>query len=137
QSTRPSSTKGRRDSAEDHFDAFMARRSSEFNLRRPVRTFTRSEFGHGLVAAEESIGPKDAGECPQFRVVTSYGFDVIASRDRNAILRALELRLECKEVLVGLEVGIVFADCNKPTQRAGQLVLRILKLLHFLRIGKL
>src|SRR4029450_7735421 len=115
----------------------MARRPSEFYLRRPVRVFTRGEFDHGLVAAKEGIGPKDAGECSQPGVVTPYGLVVIASRDRNAILSALELRLQSKEVLVGLEVGIVFADRNKPTQRAPQLVLRIMKLFHLLRIGQL
>src|SRR2546428_146238 len=44
--------------------------------------------------------------------------------DRDAVLRALELRLEVAEVLVGLQVRIALHDHEQTGERAGQRVLR-------------
>ena len=103
--------------------------SSEFYLRGLAGIFARCEFRHRLIGAEECIGPNDTGERPQLRIVEAYRLDVVAPGNRDAVLGAFELRLECQEVLVGLEVGIILTDGNEPAERPGQLVLRILELL--------
>ena len=47
--------------------------------------------------------------------------DVVPAGDRDAVLGALELRLQGEEVLVRLEVGIVLADGEQAPERAGKL----------------
>jgi len=39
--------------------------------------------------------------------------------------------------LVRFEIGIVLADREQPAERAGELILRVLKLLQLVRIGEL
>src|SRR6476660_1242850 len=111
--------------------------SSEFHLRRFVRTFARREFRHRLVTAEERIGPYDSGECAKLGVIRTHGLDVVAARNRNAIFGAFQLRLESKEVLVGFELGIVLAHGDESAKGTAQLVLSILELLDLFRVGQL
>ena len=111
--------------------------ASELHLRRRLRTLDRGELRHRLVAAEECRGPQQAGEGLELGVVGAHRLDVVAPRDRDAVLGAFELRLQRQEVLVRLEVGIVLADRDQPAERAGELVLRVLELLELLRIGQL
>src|SRR5207253_4894018 len=46
-------------------------------------------------------------------------------------------RLKRKEVLIRLEVGIILADCQKPSEGPRELILGILELLHLLGISQL
>ena len=57
-----------------------------------------------------------------------HRLDVAVARDGDAVLGAFELRLQVAEVLVGLEVRIVFGDDQQPRQRRLQLTLRRLEL---------
>src|SRR5690242_18126027 len=65
--------------------------SLEFHLRRLGRIFVRGELCHRLVAAEDGVGPDDAGERPQLGIVETHRLDVVAPSDGNAVLGALEL----------------------------------------------
>ena len=78
-----------------------------------------------------------AGEGPQLGVVGAHRLDVVAPRDGDAVLGALELRLQRQEVLVRFQVGIVLAHREQPPERARELVLRVLELLQLLGIGEL
>src|SRR5207247_2003488 len=51
-------------------------------------------------------------------VVFLYGFYVAVARDGNAVLRALELRLQVAEVRVRLELGIILGDEPEPSESA-------------------
>src|SRR6185437_7241656 len=79
--------------------------------------------------------PDHAGECAQLGVVLPDRFVVIAPRDGDAVFRSLKLRLQRQEVLVRLQVGIVFGDRQQPPQNAGKLILRRLVFLERFRIG--
>src|SRR5581483_233919 len=57
-------------------------------------------------------------------VVVLHRLDVTVARDRDAVLRALELRLQIAEVGVGLELRIVFGDDQQTRQCRRQLALR-------------
>src|SRR5215467_14157759 len=102
--------------------------SSEFYLRRLLRTLARRKYRHRLIAAKQRIRPDDAGERPQLGIIDPRRFDVVAPSDRDAILRPFKLRLKCKKVLIGFEIRIVLTDGNQPAKRAAELVLRILEL---------
>ncbi len=91
----------------------------------------------GLLDRNAVIAHSMPGKVLSSRVVSPYRFDVVAARDGNAILRALELRLQRQEVLVRFEVWIVLADGDQPAQGARKLILRILELLYLFRIGEL
>src|SRR6201988_3537203 len=114
-----------------------SRRASELHLRRLRGTLDRGELRHRLVGTEEGRGPQEAGEGLELGVVDPHRLDVVAPGDGDAVLGALELRLQRQEVLVRLEVGIVLARRDQPAERAGELVLRVLELLELLRIGQL
>src|SRR5262249_9021885 len=111
--------------------------SSEFHLRRLGRIFGRGELRHRFVTAENSVGPDKAWERPQLGIVETHRFDVVAPGDRNAVLGALELRLQRQEVLIGFKIGIILAHGDEPAECAAQLILRLLELSHLVRIGEL
>ena len=58
-----------------------------------------------------------------------HGLDVAVARHGDAVLRALELRLQVAEILVRLQLGIVLGDRDQALQRLRQLALRCLELL--------
>src|SRR5215469_116044 len=110
---------------------------SELHLWWCLRIIVRCELRHWLVRSKEGGSPQYAGEGLECCVVDPHCFYVVAPSNRDAVLSSLELRLQRQEVLVGLEIGIVLADCKQPAERTGQLVLGILELLQFLRISEL
>src|SRR6266511_22943 len=59
-------------------------------------------------------------EAPDVRVVAVHRLVVVLARDRDAVLRPLELVLERAEVLVGLELRVVLGDGEQPAERRGQ-----------------
>src|SRR3954471_14156266 len=61
-------------------------------------------------------------------VVLLDRLDVAVARDRDAVLRALELRLQVAEIGVGLELRIVLRDHQQARKRAAELTLRGLEL---------
>src|SRR5712691_9628337 len=60
-------------------------------------------------------------------VVFLHRLDVAVARDRDAVLRALELRLEVAKVRVRLELGIVFRNHEQPRKSARHARLRLLE----------
>src|SRR5204863_4051246 len=60
-------------------------------------------------------------------VVFLYGLYVAIARDGNAVLRALELRLQVAEVRVRLELGIILGDEQEPRESARHSRLRLLE----------
>src|SRR5438309_1188593 len=60
-------------------------------------------------------------------VVFLHRLDVAVARDRDAVLRAFELRLQVAEVRIGLELGIVLCDEQQPRQSARHSRLRLLE----------
>src|SRR6266540_6875652 len=80
--------------------AALTAQPSELHLRRSGHVFGDRKRLHGLVAPVERRGPDHAGKRAQLRVVLSHRFDVVASGDGDAVLRAFELRLQGEEILV-------------------------------------
>ena len=72
---------------------------SELHLRRRLRAFVGGEFRHRLVAAEDGLRPEHGREGAQRRVIGPHRLDIVAPRDRDAVLGAFELRLQRQEVL--------------------------------------
>src|SRR5262245_12634539 len=107
---------------------------SELHLRRPGHVLGHREGLHRLFAPVQRRGPDHARERAQLRVVLPHRVDVVAPRHRDAILRALELRLQCQEVLIRFEIGIALRDREQPPERAGELLLRLLEALECFRI---
>src|SRR5262245_565744 len=107
---------------------------SELDLWRPGHVLGHREGLHRLFAAVERRGPDHTWEGAQLRVVLPHRVDVIAPRHGDAVLRAFELRLQRKEVLIRFEIGIAFRDCEQPSERAGELLLRLLEALERFRI---
>src|SRR6516162_2389589 len=103
----------------------LTARPSELHLRRPGHVFGDRKRLHGLVAPVERRGPDHAGERAQLRVVLPHRVDVIAPGDGDAVLRAFELRLQRQEVLVRFEIGIALRHREQPSERAGELRLRL------------
>src|SRR5271169_4237466 len=68
---------------------------SELHLRRRLRTLVRSEFRHRLFPGEHRLRPEHGRKGAQRRIKGAHRVDVIAPRNRNTILRAFELRLQC------------------------------------------
>src|SRR5215831_10951440 len=114
--------------------AALTARPSELHLRRPGHVLGDRKRLHGLVAPIERRGPDHAGECAQLRVVLPHRFDVVAPGDRDAVLRAFELRLQRQEVLVRFQIGIALRHREQPSERAGELRLRLLEALERFRI---
>src|SRR6185436_778602 len=90
------------------------------------------EIGLGLVA--ECHRGQVRGELTHGDVVLLNRLDVAVACDRDAVLRALELRLQIAEVGVRLELRIVLRDHQEPRKRARQLALRLLEALKSLRV---
>jgi hypothetical protein len=67
-------------------------------------------------------------------VVRLHRLDVVAPRDRDPVLRALQLGLQGQEVLVRLQVRIALDRDQQSAERAGELVLRVLEFLELRRI---
>src|SRR5215831_6612991 len=111
--------------------------SLEFHLRRLGRILARGELRHRLVAAEECVGPDDAGERSQFCIVETHRFDVVAASNRNTVFGAFKLRLQRQEVLIGFQIRVILAYGDKPAKRASELILRILELSDLIGIGEL
>src|ERR1700693_5932180 len=90
--------------------------ASELYLRRLLRIFVRSKFCHRFIGAEDSHGPQQARKGLELGIVGPHGFDVVAPCYCDAVLGALKLRLERKEVLIRFEVGVVLTDSEQTTE---------------------
>ena len=84
-------------------------------------------------STERQMPAREGGE---LGVVDAHRLDVVAPRDGDAVLGALELRLQGEEVLPRLDVGIALGHDQQLAQRAAKLVLRVLEALHGLGIGE-
>src|SRR5215467_2047095 len=67
---------------------------SELHFRRSFRARSGGKFLHRFVRSEDGRRPQHAWEGPEHGVVGAYGLDVVSARYGDAILRALELRLQ-------------------------------------------
>src|SRR6267143_1280306 len=74
------------------------------------------------LVAEDHRGKVDR-ELAYERVVLLHRLDVALARYRDAVLGALELRLQVAEVLVGLELRVVLRHGKEARQRPGDLAL--------------
>src|SRR5262249_36059100 len=124
----------RRSPSASDWHAALTAQPSELHLRRSGHVFGIRERFHGLVAPVERRGPDDAGERTQLRVVLPHRVDVVAPGDGDAVLGALELRLQREEVLVRFQIGIALRHREQPPERAGELRLRLLEALERFRI---
>src|SRR6266581_1968829 len=98
--------------------------SREVNFRR-LRDRLFVLYGElRLVLEAEQHGGEIARERAHRDVVLLHRLDVALARHRDAVLGALELRLEVAEVGVGLELRVALGDHQQPRQRRGQLALR-------------
>src|SRR5262245_24404015 len=86
------------------------------------------EVGLGLVA--EDHGRQIHRKFADQHVVLLDRLDVAVARHTDAVLRALELRLQLEKVLVRLELRILLDDHEQARQRARQFALRLLEPLH-------
>ncbi len=107
---------------------------SEFHLRRRLHVLGHCERLHRLVVLVKRGGPDHAGKGAQLRVVLPHRLDVVAARHCDAVLRAFELRLQREKILVRFEIGIALRNRQQPSERAGELRLRVLKALERFRI---
>src|SRR5262245_6711534 len=101
----------------------------ELHLRIALGFLADGEFLHRLAALVERRGPDHARKRAQLGVVGTHRLDVVAARHRDAVLGALELRLQRQEVLVRFEIGIPLRHGDQAAERAGQLRLRLLEAL--------
>src|SRR5512138_301489 len=106
---------------------------SELHLRRLLRALRgRGELRLRRLLVEQRVRParrRDRDEVVELLDL----LDVAAPGDRDPVLGALELSLQVAEVLVRLELRVVLGDREQPAERAPQLALRRLELLHVLR----
>src|SRR6266540_1990839 len=107
---------------------------SEINLRRSRDFFLVLHRELRLFLEAEHHRREVAGERAHRDVVLLHCPDVAVARHRDAVLGALELRLQLKEVLVRLELRIVLGDHQQARQRAGELALRLREALEGLRV---
>src|SRR2546428_4478592 len=73
-------------------------------------------------------------EAPNVRVVAVHRVVVVLARDRDAVLRALELVLERAEILVRFELRIILGDREQPAERRRE---RGVCLRHLLQVAAL
>ncbi len=107
----------------------------EIDLRRLHLLLGDGERLHRLVAAIENVRPDDAGESSQLGVIDAHCFDVVAPRNRDAVLGAFELRLQREEVGVRFQVRVILLNRQEPSEHARELRLRLLEFLEGFRIG--
>src|SRR5262245_50595195 len=88
----------------------------ELHLRVALGILADGELLHRLVALVERRRPDHAGKGAQFGVVGAHRLDVVAPRHRDAVLGALELRLQREEVLVRLEIGIALGHGDQAAE---------------------
>src|SRR5688572_5138588 len=109
-----------------------------------LREINFGRSGDGLLVLDRELRPllvaedhrREVGrEGAHGGVVLLRGLDEAVARHGDAVLGALELRLQLAEVLVGLELRIVLRHHQQARQRAGELALRLLEALHCLRVG--
>src|SRR5215469_949869 len=93
-------------------------------LDREVRLHLEAENLRGDVRGEGAHG----------HVVVLHGPDVAVAGHSDAVLGALELRLQIAEVLIRLQLRIVLGDGEQTLQRLRQLALRGLELLEQLGV---
>ena len=93
-----------------------ARRSRPSAAWRSRASFSTVKLRLHLVA-EHHRGEVDR-ELAHRHVVVLHRLDVAVARHGDAVLGALELRLQVAEVLVGLELRVVLGDHQQPRQRA-------------------
>src|SRR5215210_962056 len=108
---------------------------SELHRRRPVGPRARGKRLHRLrvrIEDRRDPAPRDGA---QLGVVLAHRADVVAARDRDAVLGALELRLQGEEIGVRLQLGIALDGDEEAAESARELVLRLLEFPEFLRVG--
>ena len=79
------------------------------------------ERRHLLGGRIEEGPPQAAREGRQLGIVDAHRIDVVAPRNRDAVLGALDLALQREEVLARLDVGIALDDREQPPERAAEL----------------
>jgi hypothetical protein len=96
-----------------------------------LRAAHKDDLYLGVIARSETqIGRDfDTGKYLGFCALTNAGFSAT-----GPVLGSLELRLQGEEVLVRLQIRVVFADGEQTTERAGELSLRLLHRLDLLRV---
>jgi hypothetical protein len=92
----------------------------ELDVGRLPRRLRDAEGLHRFGVIVEQHLPDAAGERAQLGVVAADGVDVVAPRDGDAVLGALQLRLQGEEVLVRLELRIALDDDEQARQRRAQ-----------------
>src|SRR5690606_23577280 len=104
-------------------------RAAEVHLRRllDLLQVVDGEVRPGLVP--EHLRRQVLRELPDVGVVVLHRGDVALALDGDAVLGALQLRLQLQKVLVGLELRIVLRHQQQPADGALQLALRLLELL--------
>src|SRR5277367_3983372 len=96
-------------------------------------------FGDGESLADLHVRVEDRcypalRDGPKSGVVFLHRENVIAARDGDPILGAFELRLQCEEILIRLEVGVSLSYCEQPAERATNRGLVLFELMKGLRI---
>src|SRR3569833_3174702 len=81
----------------------------------------------GLDLVTEHHGREIAREGTYRHVVILHRLDITIARDGDAVLRALELRLQITEQGVGLELRIILGDGEQTRQGCGQFALCLLE----------
>src|SRR4051812_33943359 len=127
--------RARGDRADEQADAERAHGLLLSEVELDLRRFAASRGSLEVRLLREAAAGDDArGELEDVRVVVLRLLVVPLALDRDAILRSFELPLQLKKVLVRLELGIALDDDEQSRQCAGEPRLRLLELLHGLRI---
>src|SRR2546425_9747495 len=92
----------------------------EIHLRRLSRP-RRLELEVRAWPLAEQFSRQHLREAPDIGVVAVHCLVVVLPRDRDAVLRPLELVLQRAEVLVGLELRVVLGDGEQAAERGRQL----------------
>src|SRR6266550_1729602 len=88
----------------------------EIHLRR-LRRPRRLQLEVRTRPLPQNLRRQHLREAPDVGVVAVHGLVVVLARDRDAILRSLELVLQRAEVLVGLELRVILGDGEQAAER--------------------
>src|SRR6185312_3832781 len=102
---------------------------AEIDLRQFQLVFGDREIRQRFIRGVPESRPQHRRERPQWQIVVPDGLDIVAPRHRDAVFGAFKLRLQRQEILIGLEVRIIFHHRQKFRQRAGEAGLALLELL--------
>ena len=103
----------------------------ELHLGCVLCTCLSLELIHGVEA--EDASEDILWELADDDIVLLYHFVELVAGLVNAVLGAFQLYLQVAEVLVGLQVGLVFLNGNQASEGSTQFALSLLELLQLLR----